>query len=153
MVPSDVGASDYQAKIALRFIDDGCTVEVAILWHSCVQTYTNVSLKSSVTAMYAKLRKRGVNLEYAKVVGFEQGLSAVHLSTFHGMESKGLIPLGFACMTDFTKENPRWATCCSMAFYIQSQSHTQETELHFESGEFYSSSKSDTEGNSSRSQC
>lgn len=149
-LPSGVGPGDHQAKFALRLVDEGCSLEIAILWPTCLQKLTTSNARTSVTTVHMKLLKHGIMLEDAEVVGFEEGLSNSRISTVHGMETNGVIPLGFACMTDFKKQNLGWSTCGSMAVYVRLESHTQANELHFDNSEFQMSSQSDTEGTASR---
>lgn len=79
-------------------------------------------------------------MEDAQLVGFEEGLSAARVSTDHGVETKGQIPIGFVCKKTFQKYNLDWSGCQTMSFYVRLESYTQESEFHFEYNNFNGSS-------------
>lgn len=144
-LPSSIGPGDHQGKY-VRLIDDGCTLEVCVLWPSSLQGITITDVRTNIKT---KLEKKGITMEDAMLEGFEKGQSATRVSTVHGVEAKGQIPIGFACTNTFQKCILGWSGWQKMGFYVRLQSHTLESELHFDYNDFSMSSQSDAEDNAS----
>lgn len=113
-LPSGVGPNKHHRKYILRFVDDYYMLKASILWPACFQKFTMETTKPYVTTVQNKITKRAINLQDEDIVGFEDGLSNDGVSTVHVTETRRLIRLGFACMTDFNKQNLGWSKCGSM---------------------------------------
>lgn len=57
-------------------------------------------------------------MEDTEIVGFEEGLTSALVSTVHGVETKGLTPLGFPCSNSFEKCNLGCCVCGTMEVYV-----------------------------------
>lgn len=114
LLPSGVGTAENQTKYALRLVDEGCSLEIGILWPTSLQKMSSTEQNTSVAPLKYKLKKRGVVIEGAKIAGFTEGLSSARVFTIHSAETKGVTLLGFVCSANFHKENVGWSACGSM---------------------------------------
>lgn len=83
-----------------------------------------------------KLLRKGIRLDDAEAVRPKEDLSASRVSTVHGVESKGYIPLGVSCMSNFRKENVGLSSWGSLAVYVRLESQAKEAELDFDDGNY-----------------
>lgn len=94
------------------------------------------------TSVQSKLAKKGIMMEDAKLFGFEEGISASLVSTVHGVETKGFIPLGFLFMGNDMMRNVCWSKCGTKVLYLLLGSLAHQAEMQFDSNDFSMSSQS-----------
>lgn len=72
------------------------------------------------------------------------------MSTVHGVETNGLIPLESPCMGNYFNFNAGSSSCGTMLVYVHLESQTKEAEMHFDNNDFNMSSPSEVEDYASK---